>query len=73
MGYYSLWTMLLVIPDQLLFFFHGGRFAWNGLFGLWIPAVSFGSWFFVMFVVLRRAESVSPDPSVPVDAVVEMA
>lgn len=68
-GYYSLWTMLLVLPDQLLFFFHDGPFAWNGLFGLWIPAASFGSWFFVMFVVLRRAESIPPERSIPADAV----
>jgi hypothetical protein len=66
-GYYSLWTMLLVLPDQLLFFFHHGPFAWNGLFGLWIPAASFGTWFFVMFAVLRRAESAPAVASVPAD------
>jgi len=70
LGYYNLWAMLLVIPDQLLFFFHDGPFAWNGLFGLWIPAVSFGSWFLVMYVVLRRAESIDSRLPVPVDAVV---
>jgi len=70
LGYYSLWVMLLVIPDQLVFFFHDGPFAWNGLFGLWIPAVSFGSWFFVVFVVLRRAESVGRQRVVPMDVAV---
>jgi len=69
-GYYSLWTMLLVIPDQLLFFFHSGPFAWNGLFGLWLPAASFGTWFFVMFAVLRRAEIADSQASVPVAAAV---
>jgi hypothetical protein len=69
-GYYNLWAMLLVIPDQLLFFFHDGPFAWNGLFGLWLPAVSFGSWFFVTFAVLRRAEARGTGPSVPVDDLV---
>jgi hypothetical protein len=69
LGYYSLWTMLLVLPDQLLFFFHDGPFAWNGLFGLWIPAASFGGWFLVVFVVLRRAESVPSERAVPAGAV----
>ena len=70
LGYFSLWVMLLVIPDQLLFFFHDGPFAWNGLFSLWIPAASFGSWFFVMFVVLKRAESLPSPRSLPSDDVV---
>lgn len=69
-GYYSLWVMLLVLPDQLLFFFHDGPFAWNGLFSLWIPAASFGSWFFVMFFVLHRACTVRAEFTVPGDEAV---
>lgn len=52
-GYYNIWTIILIIPDQLLFFFHTGPFAWNGLFGLWIPAAVFGAWFFVVGGCLR--------------------
>ena len=44
-----------MIPDQLLFFFHRGPFAWNGLFGLWIPVVAFSAFFILNFVLLRRA------------------
>jgi hypothetical protein len=40
---------------QLLFFFHKGPFAWNGLFGVWIPVVVFSGFFLVNFVVLRQA------------------
>lgn len=54
-GYFNVMVVLGLLPDQLLFFFHSGPFAWNGLFGLWIPLVLFGSWFLVMFWLMRRA------------------
>ncbi len=54
-GFYNLWTMVVVFPDMLLFFFHTGPFAWNGLFGFWLPLSGFGSWFFVTYYVLRKA------------------
>ncbi len=54
-GYFNVWVILLILPDQLMFFFHAGPFAWNGLFGFWIPFVAFGSWFVVTFVLLRKA------------------
>lgn len=54
-GYTNAWLALTVVPDQLLFFFHKGPFAWNGLFGLWIPVTAFGGFFIVNFVVLRQA------------------
>ena len=43
-AWYNLWTMVVVFPDMLLFFFHTGPFAWNGLFGFWLPLSGFGSW-----------------------------
>ncbi len=54
-GYANIWIILTVVPDQLLFFFHGGPFAWNGLFGLWIPVVAFSAFFILSFILLRRA------------------
>ena len=54
-AWYNLWTMVVVFPDMLLFFFHTGPFAWNGLFGFWVPLSGFGSWFFVTYYVLRKA------------------
>lgn len=53
-GYYNAWSVILILPDQLLFFFHTGPFAWNGIFGLWIPAASFGVWFLVTAHLLRK-------------------
>jgi hypothetical protein len=54
-GYATIWIMLTMLPDQLLFFFHRGPFAWNGLFGFWIPLVVFAAFFVINTIVLRRA------------------
>jgi len=54
-GYATIWIMLTVLPDQLLFFFHRGPFAWNGVFGFWIPLVVFAGFFVVNLIVLRPA------------------
>jgi hypothetical protein len=54
-GYLNLWLFLLIIPDQLLFFFHQGPLAWNGLFGLWVPVTAFAVWFLTTFYFVRRA------------------
>ena len=54
-GYANLWMALTILPDQLLFFFHRGPFAWNGLFGVWIPVVVFSAFFIINLVVLRKA------------------
>jgi len=44
-GYANGWMALTIIPDQLLFFFHRGPFAWNGIFGVWVPVVVFSGFF----------------------------
>jgi hypothetical protein len=53
--YLSAWTVLLEIPGQLLFFFHSGPFAWNGLLGLYVPLAAFTIWFVTMFFVMRKS------------------
>jgi hypothetical protein len=47
-------TFLLFLPDQLLFFFKTGPFAWNGVLGFWVPLSVFCGWFISIFVVMRR-------------------
>src|SRR5271156_2293166 len=54
-GYFNLMVVMLILPDQLLFFFHSGPWSWNGLFGLWIPVTLFGGWFLVTFYLMRAA------------------
>lgn len=53
-GYYSVLATLLMLPDQLLFFFHSGPFAWSGVFGMWIPVGVFTSWIILVFYLLRK-------------------
>jgi hypothetical protein len=54
-GYQSIMTFLLLVPDQMLFFFKTGPFAWNGLLGFWIPLAALGGWFVTIFILMRRA------------------
>lgn len=54
-GYFNIMVIVMLLPDQLLFFFHSGVFAWSGLFGLWIPLTLFGLWFVVNFWLMRKA------------------
>ena len=54
-GYQSIMTFLLLVPDQMLFFFKTGPFAWNGLFGFYLPFATFWVWFFVMTYTVRRS------------------
>jgi hypothetical protein len=37
-GYLNLSAALSLLPELLVFFFKTGPFAWDGLFGFWIPA-----------------------------------
>ncbi len=53
-AYFNIWVALLFIPGAVAVFFKSGPFAWNSVFPFWIPLVVFGSWFLVMFVVLRN-------------------
>ena len=43
LAYLSIWVFVLFLPDQLLFFFKDGPFAWDGLFAFWIPLTVFCS------------------------------
>lgn len=54
-GFANIWTVVILVPDQLLFFFHKGPFAWNGLFGLWLPVAGFSAFWLLNFYCLRKA------------------
>jgi hypothetical protein len=73
MVFFSLLVFVLFFPDQLLFFFKTGPFAWNGLFAFWIPLSLFCGWFLLMFYFMRRAllrtaQSPSSQPGIGRDA-----
>jgi hypothetical protein len=54
-GWANMWFAISITPDQLLFFFKTGPFAWNGLFGVWLPILWFGGFFVVNVIVVRQA------------------
>ncbi len=64
-GYLSIWLAVVQQPAPLLTYFKTGPFAWDGLFGFWIPAMAFFTWIIVMVNVLlksirRHAEQQKP-------------
>jgi hypothetical protein len=62
-GYAALWMFFLILPDQLVFFFQTGPFAWNGLFGIWLPLIAFCGWFAMSSTLMVKAmkRGVYPD------------
>jgi hypothetical protein len=54
-GWFNLFFMLDLIPLSIIFFFKSGPFAWNGLFGFYLPFATFWIWFFVMTYTIRRS------------------
>lgn len=54
-GYLNLWTVVLYIPELLIYFFKTGPFAWDGIVGFWIPALLFTAYFLAATYVLLPA------------------
>lgn len=52
--YFSIAATVAILPAAMVPFFHSGWFAWNGLFGWWLPMADFFGWFVLMFFLLRR-------------------
>ncbi len=48
LGYTGLWVALLLLPGDVLLFFHTGPFAYDGLISYWIPLFGFGGWMAVL-------------------------
>lgn len=54
-GWFNIWFEMTLIPLVLVFCFQHGPFAWNGLFGFYLPFFIFFVWFFIMTWTLRRS------------------
>ncbi len=54
-GFANYWLAVCYLVGALLPFFKRGPFAWNGLFGFWLAAVSFFGWTVMMWWVTLRA------------------
>lgn len=54
-GWFNIWFELSLLPLVVIFWFQHGPFAWNGIFGFYLPFSIFFIWFFVMTWTLRRS------------------
>lgn len=46
--YFCLWVGFSAIGGGFAEFFYRGPFAWNGLFGFWLPVAMFVTWIFLL-------------------------
>lgn len=54
-GFFNLWTAVLIIPAGLIEFFKTGPFAYDGLISFWFVFAVFFGWMLVMSAVTLRA------------------
>jgi hypothetical protein len=59
-GYLSLWVAAGSFFSVVVLFFKTGPFAWDGLFGWWIPLLVFGTWVVAVSVTLLRPAGGQP-------------
>ncbi len=52
--YYTFASAIAYFPATLIVFFHEGWFAWNNIFGWWLPFADTFSWLTLTFWLLRR-------------------
>ncbi len=54
--YFTIASTVILFPAAMVSFFpNGGWFAWNNLFGWWLPFADFFAWFLMLFILLRKA------------------
>jgi hypothetical protein len=53
-GYFSIWFAVSMFPASLIVFFYSGPFAWNGIFGIYLPLGMFALWYHVVTFYLRK-------------------
>jgi hypothetical protein len=57
-GYAGLWVVVLLLPGDLLLFFHTGVLAYHGLISYWVALFTFGGWMALLsFMALLAAKA----------------
>jgi hypothetical protein len=52
--YFTITSVIALFPAALIVFFQEGWFAWNGLFGWWLPFADVFGWTLLTFWLLRK-------------------
>jgi hypothetical protein len=55
LGFYSIWSAVLLLPTGMILFFKTGPFAWDGMLAFWLALVDFCGWYLTMFWQTRKA------------------
>ncbi len=58
--YYCYWAALASLGGTVLISFHKGPFAWDGLLGLWVPAIALFGWLGITAILVVK-NAISPD------------
>ena len=72
-GYLNFWIAASFLPDPLAYFFHGGPFAWNGVFVFWLALTTYTVFLVGMGLVLRSAALRSAGDHEEPEALAEVA
>jgi len=54
-GYLSIWAGVSMIPVSAIAFFKTGPFAWDGLFGIYLPLILFAFWYNILSYFVLQA------------------
>jgi len=55
LGYFTIWTTLVIEVGVAGFLPKSGPFAWNGMFVFWLPIMMFGTWIWSVAILMLRA------------------
>lgn len=55
LGYFNVWIAIALAAGVLVPYFKTGPFAWDGLFGFWLPAGFYMTWIAVTSILLVKA------------------
>jgi hypothetical protein len=67
-GYFNIWMGMTFTGASLVWLFHSGPFAWDGVFPFWVPLVDFGLWVGVntwAMLQVVAAKTAAPAGNVP--------
>jgi hypothetical protein len=66
-GYFQLWCAVLALPDAVVFMFHGGPLAWDGILSFWMVIAMAAIW--LLLTTFMTARAIRDDREAPEDTI----